>query len=99
MAKFTSTTATHQSKPADKPVIPEIRGEPATSGPTAKPNAPARPPESINQPASTTPPPPPIAAPPQQPLLFEVGWEVCWQLGGIYTALRSKAAAMIKKWE
>lgn len=32
------------------------------------------------------------------PLLFEVGWEVCWQLGGIYTVLRTKAATMIKKW-
>jgi glycogen(starch) synthase len=32
-------------------------------------------------------------------LLFEVAWEVCWQLGGIYTVLRSKAAEMIKRWE
>jgi glycogen(starch) synthase len=32
------------------------------------------------------------------PLLFEVGWEVCWQLGGIYTVLRSKAPAMLARW-
>jgi len=32
------------------------------------------------------------------PLLFEIGWEVCWQLGGIYTVLRTKAAAMIARW-
>jgi glycogen(starch) synthase len=32
-----------------------------------------------------------------EPLLFEVAWEVCWQLGGIYTVLRSKAAEMIKR--
>jgi glycogen synthase len=32
------------------------------------------------------------------PLLFEIGWEVCWQLGGIYTVLRTKAAAMMKRW-
>ncbi|MFN4241758.1 MAG: glycogen synthase [Tepidisphaerales bacterium] len=32
------------------------------------------------------------------PLLFEVGWEVCWQLGGIYTVLRSKAPSMIARW-
>jgi glycogen(starch) synthase len=32
-------------------------------------------------------------------MLFEVAWEVCWQLGGIYTVLRSKAPAMIKRWE
>ena len=32
------------------------------------------------------------------PVLFEVGWEVCWQLGGIYTVLKTKAAAMIRRW-
>ncbi len=32
------------------------------------------------------------------PLLFECAWEVCWQLGGIYTVLKTKAAAMIKRW-
>ncbi len=32
------------------------------------------------------------------PLLFEVGWEVCWQLGGIYTVLKTKVAAMIEQW-
>jgi glycogen(starch) synthase len=52
----------------------------------------------------------PVPAPPQPPstsaqrpvmqpaLLFEIGWEVCWQLGGIYTVLRSKAATMLKTW-
>ena len=35
----------------------------------------------------------------QPPLLFESAWEVCWQLGGIYTVLRSKASAMIARWE
>jgi glycogen(starch) synthase len=34
----------------------------------------------------------------QQPLLFEIGWEVCWQLGGIYTVLRSKVPAMLERW-
>jgi glycogen(starch) synthase len=37
--------------------------------------------------------------PPQPPLLFEIGWEVCWQLGGIYTVLRSKADCMIDRWD
>ncbi|MEM6312595.1 MAG: glycogen synthase, partial [Planctomycetota bacterium] len=32
------------------------------------------------------------------PHLFEVGWEVCWQLGGIYTVLRTKALAMTRRW-
>ena len=31
-------------------------------------------------------------------LLFECGWEVCWQLGGIYTVLRTKAPSMMEKW-
>lgn len=30
--------------------------------------------------------------------LFEVSWEVCCQLGGIYTVIRSKAPAMIDYW-
>ncbi len=33
-----------------------------------------------------------------QPLLFEVAWEVCWQLGGIYTVIRSKAPQMTRIW-
>ena len=33
-----------------------------------------------------------------EPLLFEIAWEVCWQLGGIYTVLRSKAPSMLRKW-
>src|SRR6202161_3498025 len=36
---------------------------------------------------------------PAQPILFEIGWEVCWQLGGIYTVLRSKAPAMLQRWD
>ena len=36
--------------------------------------------------------------PSQPPLLFEVAWEVCWQLGGIYTVLRTKAATMLERW-
>jgi len=30
--------------------------------------------------------------------LFEIGWEVCAQIGGIYTVLRSKAPAMLEEW-
>jgi glycogen(starch) synthase len=36
---------------------------------------------------------------PQPPLLFEIAWEVCWQLGGIYTVLRTKAASMQAQWD
>ncbi len=34
----------------------------------------------------------------REALFFEVGWEVCWQLGGIYTVLRTKAQAMFQRW-
>ncbi len=35
---------------------------------------------------------------PRPPLLFEIAWEVCAQVGGIYTVLRSKAPAMVRRW-
>ena len=31
--------------------------------------------------------------------LFEISWEVCNQVGGIYQVLRSKAATMVQRWE
>src|SRR5688500_6992280 len=50
--------------------------------------------------AQAPPAPPPVpAAPPEPPLLFEIGWEVCWQLGGIYAVLKSEADAMINRWD
>ncbi|MCC7408607.1 MAG: hypothetical protein IT442_11085, partial [Phycisphaeraceae bacterium] len=33
-----------------------------------------------------------------EPLLVEVSWEVCNQLGGIYQVLRSKAPSMVNRW-
>ena len=32
------------------------------------------------------------------PLLVEVAWEVCQQLGGIYTVIRTKLASMVERW-
>jgi len=40
----------------------------------------------------------PPSAMTQPPVLFEIAWEVCWQLGGIYTVLRTKAATMLERW-
>lgn len=40
--------------------------------------------------------PPPL--PPQGPMLFEIAWEVCNQVGGIYQVLRSKAPLMVQRW-
>jgi glycogen(starch) synthase len=34
----------------------------------------------------------------QQTLLFECAWEVCNQVGGIYTVIRSKIPAIVQKW-
>jgi glycogen synthase len=49
--------------------------------------------------AEAPPSPPPSPAPAAgEPLLFEIAWEVCWQLGGIYTVLKSKAPAMLQRW-
>lgn len=31
-------------------------------------------------------------------LLFELAWEVCNQVGGIYTVIRSKVPAMVEQW-
>ncbi len=33
-----------------------------------------------------------------EPMLLEVSWEVCNQLGGIYTVLRSKVPSMVARW-
>jgi len=34
----------------------------------------------------------------EKPLLIESAWEVCNQVGGIYTVLRTKAPAMVSRW-
>lgn len=34
----------------------------------------------------------------EQTLLFEVAWEVCNQLGGIYTVIRSKVPSVVDRW-
>ncbi len=41
---------------------------------------------------------PEVTAPSQPGLLFEIAWEVCTQVGGIYTVLRSKAPATVRRW-
>lgn len=33
-----------------------------------------------------------------EPLLLEISWEACNQVGGIYTVLRSKAPSMVEQW-
>jgi glycogen(starch) synthase len=33
-----------------------------------------------------------------EPMLLEIAWEICQQLGGIYTVIRSKVPAMMERW-
>ena len=35
---------------------------------------------------------------PENTVLFEIAWEVCHKVGGIYTVLRSKAPTMVERW-
>ncbi len=35
---------------------------------------------------------------PKKQQLFEIAWEVCNQVGGIYTVIRSKVPAMVEQW-
>jgi glycogen(starch) synthase len=85
-----------QSLTAPPPPAPLTQEKPQEAPEPAADPAPA----AFEQPPAPTAPepapePPPI---PQPPMLLEVAWEVCWQLGGIYTVLRTKAATMVEKW-
>jgi glycogen synthase len=58
-----------------------------------------QPTSSSQEPSMPTPTDPaPSSSPQEPPLLFECGWEVCWQLGGIYTVLKTKAISMLQTW-
>lgn len=41
---------------------------------------------------------PPAAGIPSNTFLFEIAWEVCNQVGGIYTVIRSKVPTVIEQW-
>ena len=60
--------------------------QPFAAAPSPDPGAPAGAEPAPEEPAA------------QPPLLFEIAWEVCWQLGGIYTVLKTKAPAMLDRW-
>ena len=61
------------------------------------PPPPAKTPDTPETPAVPETPPIP-AARRVEPLLIEVAWEVCNQVGGIYTVLRSKVPSMVSRW-
>ncbi|WP_428937039.1 glycosyltransferase [Fontivita pretiosa] len=71
----------------------------ATTNASAQSESSASGPAAINlYPQPLSPSPDESSSQPEPVLLFEVAWEVCWQLGGIYTVLRTKAAAMLDRW-
>jgi glycogen(starch) synthase len=86
---------------APAPIHGQAQFEVAPPAQTAAASPPAEP---APTPVTATPVPPAPPAPPkddpanQPALLFEVAWEVCWQLGGIYTVLKTKAQTMVKGW-
>ena len=41
---------------------------------------------------------PPDVGIPSNTYLFEIAWEVCNQVGGIYTVIRSKVPTVIEQW-
>lgn len=95
-----SAGAPPQPRDAAPEVVPAVAEDsaatkpipiPADQSPTDVPHEPP-PTESIIKD------PPPADVAPMPPLLFECAWEVCWQLGGIYTVLRSKVQAMQDRW-
>lgn len=80
------------SKPAEIESAPPIQGKPVeVPAPTPAPVKP-----------EPTPAPPVDEAIVQikraDPILLEVGWEVCNKLGGIYTVLRTKVPSMMARW-
>ena len=84
------TTAVVRSIPNIPPVQPVVSPPPIPPGTT-----PTADPVVEQQPAQSQQPQPRRDQP---SLLFEIAWEVCWQLGGIYTVLRTKAKAMLDRW-
>jgi len=83
------------------PVAPAAPAPPPAPPPAAvaPPPPPVEPPQPQRQAAAPAAAQPEVGSGlPSQPLLFEVAWEVCWQLGGIYTVIRSKAVQMTKIW-
>ncbi|MCC6423102.1 MAG: glycosyltransferase [Phycisphaerales bacterium] len=87
---FVPTTAVVRSIPNIPPVQPVVSPPPIPPGTT-----PTADPVVEQQPAQSQQPQPRRDQP---SLLFEIAWEVCWQLGGIYTVLRTKAKAMLDRW-
>ena len=98
--------------PMEATVVAEVRAPPPVAPPPLPAPAPIHATVEVEMPRSAppevtiieapTPSLPTIAPKPddsaQPALLFEVAWEVCWQLGGIYTVLKTKSQTMVEGW-
>lgn len=82
--------------PAAPPPVSPAPHEPRDPTPVSPPPASPAPPSLDDGAAFSE--PKPSRIPRREPLLMEVAWEVCNQLGGIYTVLRSKAVSMVDQW-
>jgi glycogen synthase len=91
MAKA-SPRSTGKKAPVKAAKRPRTRSK--AKAPSAKEPGPTRTPTGAKAPDS----PSVIAARRVEPLLMEIAWEVCNQVGGIYTVLRSKVPSMVSRW-
>ncbi|MGB0766288.1 MAG: glycosyltransferase [Phycisphaeraceae bacterium] len=110
----TKSTAPTPKKPPTQKVTEPVEPTPLSGAPEHKPDrerdpapplTPAPPPKAAPPPLpdpEPTPVEPDGDLPPQpkraEPILLEVGWEVCNKLGGIYTVLRTKVPSMMARW-
>lgn len=76
------------AKPVIRSITPPTTTDPIQPMPTDNPSTTQQDEKAVQ----------PAPARDQPPLLFEIAWEVCWQLGGIYTVLRTKAKCMVDRW-
>jgi glycogen(starch) synthase len=90
-----SRTPTHKPttpNPATPPSpTPAAGARPASSTVSANRGAPAEPARSDGSALQ-------VGGRGRAPVLFEVAWEACNQIGGIYQVLRSKASAAVEEW-
>ncbi|MEM9020001.1 MAG: glycosyltransferase [Planctomycetota bacterium] len=82
-------------KPADTTPddLAQSSAQPLAINPGSEPGE--RNPAPEPEPTEPGTPPPPKRA---DPMLLEIGWEVCNKMGGIYTVLRTKVPSMMARW-
>ena len=95
--------ATPISTPPEVESLPPIQDKPIGAPASAPPPEPALLFDASSQPTAAPAPATPAGDDAVQikradPILLEIGWEVCNKLGGIYTVLRTKVPSMMARW-